>query len=336
MTRFTAPDLARLPPLDFGSQDFETIRLARLADLTARLKAVGIPYTVSTLETDALSAINRAGTYREVLALARRDDGVRAVLLATSWGPFLDHLAATQVPPVVRKPLVASPRGNAVSFPADWEGDDDFRARIQAAPETLSTCGPEGAYREFALAVPGVKAISVYGPMSFGGTPANPFTPLGTVRVAVVAQAGDGTASAGLCAAVAAALTASERRPMADFVTVTPAIIVPYTVVARLYVGAGADAELLRLQAQSRLEYQTRNQHKPGAAMLLQQLYAAAYVPAANGVSLVTRVAFEPAPQDDAPFTDVNAAPILPGSDGGAYRAPYCTGVTTIVEVVND
>ena len=330
MTRFTAPDLARLPPLDFGSQDFETIRLARIADLTARLASAGIPYTVSPIETDALSAINRAGSYREVLALARRDDGVRAVLLATSWGAFLDHLGATQVPPVVRKALVASARGTSVTFPADWESDDTFRARIQAAPETLSTCGPEGAYREFALAVPGVKAVGVYGPMSFGGSPANPFTPLGTVRVAVVAQEGDGTASAALCASVATALSASERRPMADYVTAAPAVIVPYSVTARLSVGPGADAELLRRQAQARLEYQTASQHKPAGAMLLQQLYAAAYVPAANGVSLVDRVTFEGG------LSDVNAAPIVPGSDAGAYRAPYCTGVVTIVEVVND
>ncbi len=330
MTRFTAPDLARLPPLDFGFQDFEAIRLARIADLTARLKAVGIPYTVSELETDALSAINRAGSYREVLLLARVDAAVRAVLLATSWGAFLDHLGATQIPPVVRKALVAAPRGTSVTIPADWESDDEFRGRIQAAPETLSTCGPEGAYREFAQAVPGVKAVGVYGPMSFGGSPANPFTPLGTVRVAVVARDGDGTASTALCANVAAALSASERRPMADYVTADPAVIVPYAITARLFVGPGADADLLRRQAQARLEYQAASQHKPAGAMLLQQLYAAAYVPAANGVSLVDRVVFEGG------LADINAAPIAPGSDAGAYRAPYCSGVVTLVEVVND
>ena len=162
------------------------------------MKEEGFGYDVENLETDPLTqALARAGGFREMLLLMRRNDAVRSVMLATAWGAYLDHIGAGQTPAVMRKPLVTEPRDFAL-FPEDWEEDDDFRLRIQLAPETLSAAGPEGAYFAYALAVPGVKMVGVWAPMSFGGTIEKPFTRLGEILVPVVAAAGNGAASADL------------------------------------------------------------------------------------------------------------------------------------------
>jgi phage-related baseplate assembly protein len=321
--RFADIDLSTLPDLPLGAETYDAIYTARMGEIADRLNAVGIPYDVTPLATDTYALTEGAGAYRELLVYAARDEAVRSVLLATSRGVWLDYLGAQQVPPVVRLVLVPATEQAA----AVMEGDEPFRQRIQLAPEALSTCGPEGAYLYFALSVDGVKTATPYGPMSFGGTPDAPFTPLGCVDVPIVAAAGDGTASPALVAAVAAALSADLRRPLADFVRVSPAVIVPYEIEAVLKVGPGTDAANVQAAATRRLRAQADRQHRPGAAQLRQMLFGAAYVTDATGAIVVEEVDLRQ------PAADVNAASIVPGSPAAAYRAPYCSRITVTVEV---
>lgn len=344
MSRFVSINLAKLPALPLPTRDFDSIYQARIAELTARLAKKGITFNTGAIDGDPLAAVEQAGAYRELQVLIQRDDAIRALLLATSWGAFLDHLGAGQVPPVERKSLVASPRPYAygTASVADWELDDDFRARIALAPEALTTCGSEGAYLFFALSTLGVKIANVYGPMSFGGTPSAPFTPLGEVHIPIVAtpaagaigsdgnRLADGTAPADLQAAVAADVAPDERRPIADFVTVSAAEIIHYSIDVTLRVGPGADPGAVRAAALLRLQAQAERQHRPGAAQLLQMLYGAAYVADANGAIIVEEVILH------SPVADVNADPIAPAAPQAAYRAPYCDSITVSVEVVND
>lgn len=343
--RFADIDLSRLPDLP-TPLDFDAVLDARIVEVTARLNAAGIPYDVGTaIKGDTVALLQRSGAYRETLTRQAVDDAVRSVLIATAVAGALDHLGATQVPPVERLPLVASPRDYATN-PEDWEADADFRDRIQLAPESLSTCGPTGAYLSFAVGVDGVKGAQVYGPMSFGGTASAPFVPPGEVRVPIVAVSddpvvqdpdapvdvtapNDGAASAALVATVQAALSADNRRPLADFVTVSAAEIVRYRIEAVLYVGPGADRDVVRRAGERRLLAQAKRQHNAGAAMLRQMLYGAAYVPDATGAIIVEEVDLI------APAGDVNADPIAAGSPSAAFRAPYCTDITVRVEVVD-
>lgn len=327
MTRFTDIDLARLPPLPI-SGNYEEIRAARLGELQARLKARGFEFDVTNLETDPLVITEEAGAYRELLMLARRDDAVRSVMLASSWGVYLDHLGATQVPGVARNPLVPEPRPFP-DFAEDWERDDDFRRRIQLAPEALSTAGPEGGYLFYTLDVDGVKTASCYGPMSFGGTPDNPFTPLGQVHIPVVSIEGNGAASSELVGAVEREARAYDRRPIADFVIASAAEIVPYTIEAVLRVGPGADPSAVKTAAETRAARQAQRQHRPGAAQLQQMLYGALYVPDSAGAIVVEEVRLI------SPASDINATPITPDTPHGAYRAPFCTGINIRLEVVD-
>lgn len=322
--RFADIDLSRLPELPEGP-DFDAVYAERLAESTDRLNAVGIPYNAGAIVGDTVAITNRVGAYRELLVYAALNDAVRSVLLATATGLFLDHLGAGQVPPLERNTLLPA----TATAPAVLEGDDDYRARIQLAPEALSTCGPEGAYLSFALEVDAVKAAACYGPMSFGGTPSAPFVPPGEVHVSIVATEGDGTASAGLVAAVDAELSASKRRPIADWVTVSSAEIVPYRIEAVLYVGPGADRSVLGTLAVKRLAAQAKRQHRPGAAQLRQMLYGAAYVPDASGAIVVEEVDLI------SPTQDVNAEAIAPATPEAAYRAPYCTEIVVRVELAD-
>ncbi|GJD93340.1 baseplate J/gp47 family protein [Methylobacterium iners] len=327
MTRFTDIVLARLPALPLGTDTFAAIKLARIAELEERLARYGFAFDVGMLETDPMVVANaEAGGVRELLALTRRDDGIRAVLLATSWGAFLDHLGATQVPAVARLPLVAEPRPFATN-PEDWELDDDFRRRIQLAPETLSAAGPEGAYLGFTLATPGVKSASAYGPMSFGGTRENPFTPLGEVHVVIVAVEGDGSASPELIATVQAELRQEDRYPIADFIRVFAAEIVPYEIDAVIYVGGGADRALVEDVAGKNLLAQALRQHRPGAAQPQRMLYGQASVVGKDGANVVEDIDLAQ------PAADVNAEPITPGTRAAAYRAPFCTKITVKAEI---
>lgn len=340
MSRFVSINLAWLPALDIPARDYDAIYAARIAELTARLAARGVTFNTGNVDGDPLSAVEQAGAYRELVILSARDDAIRALLLATSWGTFLDHIGAGQVPPVQRKALVALPRSYVYGTDsvADWESDDAFRLRIQLGPEALSTCGSEGSYLFFSLSANGVKMASVYGPMSFGGTAANPFVGLGEVHIPIVASpytdtsgaaVVDGTATADLCAAVASIVSPDERRPIGDFVTVLPATIVPYRIVATLTVGPGSDPGIVQAAAVKRLQAQANQQHRAGAAQLTQMLYGAAYVSDSTGANIVEKVTLvEPA-------ADVNATPITPATPDSAYCAPFCTEIDVTVQVDN-
>ena len=319
MTRFTAIDLARLPPLPRTAQAFEAYRTAYMADLVARLATKGITYDVQSIEGDTYAKTGEAFAGRTLLVATAIDDAIAAVVLPWSYGAYLDALGATQDPPVQRQPVVPNPRPYVpnTAAAADWQSDDVFRALVQEAPEALSTCGPEGAYVWFASEVPDVLSAAAYGPMSFGGTRASPFTPLGEVRIPILSTIGDGAAGADLVAAVQAAVSPKDRRPLADFVTVSAAGIVPYGLDVSLQVGPGADPGLVGLAALGRLRAVADFQHRPGGQVLQQDLYAAAKVPDASGRSIVPFVGLNG-------FLDLNATPVTPATPEAAYVAPHC------------
>ncbi len=333
MGRFTPIDLATLPALPKTALTFEQYYAAYMADLTARLNAVGIPYNVGSLQTDTYAITGQAFSYRTLAVAQSIDDAIAAVLLPTSYGAYLDNLGATQDPPVARK--VVAPASGAT--PAVMESDNSYRARIALAPDALSTCGPRGAYLFFTLAVDGTAAVAVYGPMSYGGTPGNPFVPLGEVQVAILATVaasaatnGDGTAPAALLAAVGAALSADDRRPIADFVVVSAATVQPYAINAILPVRRGTDQISVLNAAYARVRAAADFAHRPGGQVLAQDVTAACKVPGINGRPVVGEVALTG-------WSDQNGVAPVPGANGPAFVAPYCApGDPVITAVGND
>lgn len=330
MSRFLAVPLELLPPLPLEEPNFDAIREARAGELAARLREEGFGFDVESLETDPfVIAFARAGGVREMLVLARRNDAVRSVMLSSAWGAYLDQIGAGATPPVGRKALVANPRPVA-TFPQDWEQDDDFRRRIQLAPEMLSAAGPEGAYLGYALATPGVKMVGVWAAMSFGGTLLNPFTLPGEIRVPVVASAGDGTASAELCAAVQAELRPKDRRPVGDWVNVVPSTILPYRIEVEVPFVSGVEASLFLPTIAKRLQKLAARQHRPGGSALRETIKGACYIAADDGSPLTNPV------RVIAPAADVNGTPITVATPEAAYCAPYCAEDIVVRPVMAD
>ncbi len=326
LSRFAALDLARLSARPVTARSYDTVYAAYMADLAARLNAEGIAYNVAgtasnttNLVTDTYAITGRAFAYQVAGVEAARDDAICAVLLPWSYGLYLDGLGANQDPPVSRQPVVANPRPYVygTDAAADWQSDDVYRSLIALAPEALSTCGPEGAYLWFALEVQGVASAACYGPMSFGGTRAAPFMPPGEVHIPILSSVDDGSASAALVQSVSSAVSDESRRPIADFVTVSAATVLPWQLGATLYVGPGIDRNAVGLTALARMRAVADFQHRPGGSVLAQDAYAALKVPDASGNPMVGLV-------DLGTFSDVNPGPVGPANPAPAYSAPYC------------
>lgn len=231
---YTAVDLSRLPApaiVEVLSVD------AIYADMLARLQAL-VPAFDATVESDPSVKLLEIAAYREFLLRARVNDAAKAVMVAYAVGNDLDQLAA--VFGVAR--LTITPADAINGAAAVMEDDDAFRRRLVLAPEGYSVAGPEGAYIFHALSAD----AAVLDASATSPTP-------GQVLVTVLARAGDGSAPAALLTAVAAYISADERRPLTDQVVVQSAAIVDYTVQATITTFAGPDSSIVLANAQAQL-----------------------------------------------------------------------------------
>lgn len=228
-------DLSKLPPPDIVEVlDFEAILAARKARLKELLDERGVlPDWDSTNESDPLVIFLEENAYREMMLRGRVNDGIRAVLLATSTGADLDHLGARD--DVLRMVVQAGDPDAVPPVPTIMEDDERFRRRIQLAFEGFSTAGPEGAYIFHTLSADvRVKDCSVTRPQP------------GDILVTVLSTEGDGTPSPEILANVAAALNVTKIRPLNDTVIVAAAEIIPYAIEAQIELATGPDAETVR------------------------------------------------------------------------------------------
>jgi phage-related baseplate assembly protein len=294
MSSYTPIDLSTVPvPNVVEALSYETILAAMLTDLQER-----DPQFTALVESDPAYKILEVAAYRELLIRQRVNDGARAVMLATATGTDLENLGALFG--VTRKTLDAGDATAIPPVPPTYETDAELRYRIQLALEGMSTAGPVGAYEYHALSVDGVKSVGIQGP---------PDTDPGDVLVTILSAEGDGAAGSPLIAAVDAALNAEDVRPLTDQVTVQSATIIPYEIIATLYVSPGPDPEAVRLNALASVQAFVASRHSVGADVRLSALYAALHV---GGVDRVTLTA--PGVTADVVCT--------------AEQAPYCTDIT--------
>jgi phage-related baseplate assembly protein len=120
------------------------------------------------------------------------------------------------------------------------ETDAHLRARIQAAPNQFSSAGPTGAYRFFALSVdPAIIDAQVVSPNPGA---VNVYVLTGPIDVQPAASPNSaGIANATLLAAVEAALSADDVRPLTDTVTALAVTEVDYQVTGTVELYANAD-----------------------------------------------------------------------------------------------
>jgi phage-related baseplate assembly protein len=160
-------------------------------------------------------------------------DHVDALVQCTVSGGATNGIAIGQIDTLVDPSLVPGCTGTSniteTVSGRDVESLEDFRERLRDVPESRSTCGPRGAYEAAAFAASASVADAVaLGPddaAEMAGTPPGP----GDVLVLLLEGARDATGAltsvvpdpgAGVIAAVAAALSAEDVRPLTDHVVV--------------------------------------------------------------------------------------------------------------------
>jgi phage-related baseplate assembly protein len=225
-------DLSALPPPTvIETLNFETVLAALKADLVVRAPDLS---PVLDLESEPLVKLLEVVAYRELVLRARINTAGRATMMAYATGTDLENLAV-----------------NLGVTRLNGEGDVALRARAVLAPEGWSVAGPKGAYVFHGLSAhPDVADVEVTSP-----TPAQ-------VSVRVLAKAGDPAPA--VLNAVMLALNDSSIRPIGDRVTVSAATRVVYDVTAQLVLGAGADAGLVRAQADTNLRAYAVDRRKIG------------------------------------------------------------------------
>lgn len=251
-------DLSSLPPPDVvESLDFEAVYQARAAQFSALY-----PDFVSLLESDPCVKLLELIAYLEIQLRGRINDSARAVMLASSGGTDLEHLAALYG--VTRRVIDPGDSEAVPQVAPTYESDAALKLRVQLAPESFTSCGTFEAYRFHALAAAGaVLDAAVLRP-----------TP-GTVRVVLLSREGDGKASMELVEQVQAALSARDVRSVNDSVEVVGAEIRPYAVAARLVLYPGpAGAPVLAAAEAAVRAYAARTQ-RLGYDVTRSGLYAA-------------------------------------------------------------
>ncbi|MFV0662767.1 baseplate J/gp47 family protein [Denitromonas sp.] len=298
-------DLSRLPaPNVIEPLDFETLlaeRKARLLELTPEAEREAVA-AVLALESEPITKLLQENAYRELALRQRINEAGKAVMLPWSKGTDLDNLAANY--DLERFTLDPGDADAVPPMPPTYEPDDELRERSQLAYEGLSVAGPRLAYIKHGRdADPRVADISAVSPAPC------------TALITVLARDGDGTATADLLAAVDAALTDEDMRPLGDRVTVQSATVVPYTVDATLHLYPGPESEPIMAEAEARLQAYIAAHRRIGRDIRRSALYAVLHVEGVQRVELAE------------PAADV----VIDTS-----QAAYCTGYTITLGAPDD
>lgn len=267
-----AIDLSALPPPDLVEQpDFE----ARLAAKIARL-VVTLPEFTALVESDPAIKLLEADSYDEMLLAQACNDAARQMLIAFARGNNLDQLGALYG--VTR--LQLTPPNLETGAPATFENDDELRARILLAPHSFSVAGPEMAYVYHAMSAhPDVLHASATSPSP------------GQVVVSVLSRTETGAAPPATLAAVTAALSSDDVRPLTDQVIVQSADVIGFAIDAQLWLYAGPDPGLILSAAQASLAGFLEKSRRLGRDIPRSALMAALHVAGVQRVTLLSPAA---------------------------------------------
>lgn len=263
MTRFVSDllDLSRLPPPDLlRPVDYAAIKAERLTMLQDELVARGIPYDVSSLESDPFVILEENDAHFEMLDRLAINDAGRARMLAFARGADLDHLAALFG--VQRLP---------------GELDDRLRRRVQLAPDAYGTAGSEGGYIFWALTADiRVTDAVALGPGTMGLKP-------GQVRVAIATER-DAAEERDVLDVVTRKLFSPEIKPLTDMLSVAIAKPLVFDISAVIEIPRGPDPALILSTARAALDLLLARRRRIGMAIAGTALAAALHVPAADRV----------------------------------------------------
>lgn len=202
------------------------------------------PAFSALVESDPAFKLGEVNAWQVALLMGRMNDDVRAVLLASAGGADLDHLGAGFDVP--RKLIDPGDAQTVPPVPPVWEDDETYRLRIQTSWGRLSTAGAADAYRFFtASASTETLDVRPYGPEDHDLP--------GEVHLYILARNDGGIPSPALIDTVLASVSGKDVRPLTDYVTAYPAILVPFEVQADIYLPYGLDNDLVMASAREAL-----------------------------------------------------------------------------------
>ncbi len=175
------------------------------------------------LDSDPVTRLLQADTYREMLLRNRINHAALATLPAFATGADLDHIALRYWG-LTRNVIQEADDAAYPPLPQILESDEAFRKRIILRPEQLAHGGPESWYLSAALdAHPKVKDVYVTSPDRT------------EIVISILSHDDNGVADSALLEAVHLAVTGRHDKPLGDRVTVQSATIVEYVIRAQLY-----------------------------------------------------------------------------------------------------
>ena len=198
-----------------------TLSGAQVIDVTVPAGTRVTPDGVLYFETYLDLIIPSGNTMGTVLA--------KAMLGGVVYNDFIPGQIKTIVDPL---PYVASVVNTNTSYNgADIEGNDNYRARIQLAPESFSTAGPEGAYIYWAkTADTNIQDVSVTSP-----TPGN-------VNIYTLMKQGL-IPTQDILDKVYAETSPKNRRPLTDYVHALAPTISTYNISLTYYISVARQSE---------------------------------------------------------------------------------------------
>lgn len=249
-------DLSSLPPPKIIAElSFGDIFDELLSDFRRRQ-----PTYDALLESDPVIIALECCAYRELLLRQRINEAAKANMLAYATGSDMDNLAAFY----------------GIARLTD-EADDRLRYRTQLALEGLTTAGSEKAYLFHALSADShVKSASV-------GSP-NP----GQVLISILSDEDDGIASPELTAAVAAYVSAEERRPLTDEVIVQSAEIIEYDIHAQIHIFASPSQPITEQECHDKLTAYTEKYNAIGNMVARSGIFNALHAEGVQKVKLLS------------------------------------------------
>lgn len=280
-------DLSQLPqPAIIEALDFEVILAEIKQFMISKFPEEVRPAVAAALELESepLNIIAQAFAWRELLLRQRINDGAAACMLSHSVATDLDNIAGN----MDTRRLVITPATDTTD--AVMESDTALRMRAQAAFDGLSVAGPTGAYEYFARSASG----NVADARAVSPSPA-------VVVISVLSTEGDGTATPELLMTVKDALSAEDRRPVGDRLTVQSAEIVNYNINAKLFFYPGPESEPIQNAAHDALQAWITLQGKIGRDVARSAIMAALHVQGVQRVELTE-------PATDIVISDTQAA----------------------------
>lgn len=215
MPLISAIDLRSIPsPAVMEEPEFQTIFNAILD----QFQAVAPEYAYF-LASDPVVKVLQAIAYREMVWRELTNNCLRQTFLAFATGTNLDNLGALHN---VERMLVTEADETAnPPVAAVYEGDDSFRARIQARVMGYSSAGPADAYRYYALTSdPRVRDVAVYSPDLPNGINMG-----GRVNITVMSNEETRIPSLNLLSVVRDVVNRDDVRAINDIVTVETPVV---------------------------------------------------------------------------------------------------------------